>query len=144
MTMPRLVVEVVQVAPGPRGEECGADPADRSLDASFLIAAVGSDRLHLEAVVVGEVDVERMVLDRRADTPQDDTLEIVGQDPARYGMEALECLAVARQKARETCVEEEVQEEVPRPRQHHDESHQRTLGPANDPGELRGPARRPD
>ena len=79
----------------------------------------------------GEREELRIEPDRVAVTFKDGALEIVvQQDPGQTGP-CFEGACVAGQKAVHACIEEEAQINLPRPREHHHEGHQRSSGPPN-------------
>ena len=121
-----LRVQVVQIGEGASGEEGLAHVADRALDAPLLVAARHRHRARLEAVVAGEREQGRVEADRVAATLEHRALQIVVEGDARHRAPALEGADMAAQEVLHARIEEEAQIDLARPRQHHDEGHQRT------------------
>ena len=121
-----LRVQIIQVGEGASGEEGLAHVADRALDASLLVATRHRHWARLEAVMACEREQGGMKADGVATALEHGALQIVVEGDARHRPSAREGADVAAQEVLHARIEEEVQVELARPRQHHHEGHQRT------------------
>ncbi|SOZ40668.1 hypothetical protein CBM2606_P360004 [Cupriavidus taiwanensis] len=120
-----LSVELIEVGHGASGEEVLAHVADGALHAPFLVATGDGNRPGLVAVMRREREQRRMETDRISLAFQNGALQVVvEQDPGQAGP-SLEGAGMAGQEAIHARIEEESQIDLPRPRQHHHEGHQR-------------------
>ena len=120
-----LGVEPVEIGDRAPGEERPADILDGPLDAPLLVAAGDGDRPRLEAVVGGEREQRRMEADGVPAPLEHRALEVVVEQDPRTGLPGEEGRLVAAQEILHARVEEEAQEDLARPAQHHHEGHQR-------------------
>jgi len=90
----------------------------------FSLPARHRDRPRLVAIVSREGEQCRVEADGIALTFQHGALEIVVEQDTRTSIEGLERRDMTTQEALHARIEEEAQEYLARPAQHHDESHQ--------------------
>ncbi len=119
-----LGVEVVQVGELAPGEEGVADIADAALDPPLLVAASWRHRARLVAVMPGQGQKRGVQADGIPAALEHGRLQVVVQGDPGGAAPGFEGGDVAEQEALHARVEEETQEDLARPRQHHDEAHE--------------------
>src|SRR6202022_2091088 len=120
-----LGIQIVEVSEFARGKEVLAYKLDCSFDASLLVAPTHRHGTRLVAMMRGEREQRRVEADRITLTFEHGAFKIVVQDDLWQPGPCREGTRVARQEAVHAGIEEEAQIDLPRPRQHHHEGHQR-------------------
>ena len=126
-----LSVEVIDIGEAARGEERVTDEPDGSLHATFFVPPGHRHRAWLVSILGGEAEQGGMKADRVAASLEHDARRIVVEQDTRHATPGGERRNVTAQKVLHPGVEIEVQEDLAREAQHHDERHQRTARPAD-------------
>ena len=127
----RLDVEIIHILEATAGEEGIADVTDGTLDAPLLVSPGNRHRPWLKAIVTGQCQERRVEANDRTLAFQYRALQIVIQRDSRTAAPGSKGIDMAAQEVLHVGAEVKAQEDLARPGQDGDESHQGTPGVAD-------------